>query len=43
MKMNQPYDAFLRAITYKPNMGWNDMYAPDAKDTFDAARKALPI
>ena len=32
-------DAFLRAITYKPNMGWNDMYAPDAKDTFDAARK----
>ena len=32
-------EAFLRAITYKPNMGWNDMYAPDAKATFDAARK----
>ena len=32
-------EAFLRAITYKPNMGWNDMYAPDAKTTFDAARK----
>lgn len=32
-------EAFLQSFIYKPNMGWNDTYAPDAKDTFEAARK----
>lgn len=38
-QLESAQEAFLRSIIYKPNMGWNELYAPDARSTFDLARK----